>query len=288
MAHRSLTSGILRTVGFLLAAQAAIIGACTLIYRLPLPRSAWFLLAAVVYHLLMLAALLALRSLFVLVHDGRPLERVNASNVLSLARLSALPTIVFLILSARRAPLLPVILPYLVLVFLTDMIDGSLARRLNQITRIGRYLDAFSDYMVLSATLFVYLSYSLIPKWFFALVVVRLGVVAVGNSLLYALQHYVDPETSYLSKASIFAIMVLFAAKIFGIPYGLLFAGPSPLTLERLGHLEFMVAGILIVSTFEKISLIAQRLSDAQGKKPGPGGPERGSVEIGSSRELGQ
>ncbi len=287
MAHRSLTSGILRTVGFLSAAQAAIIGACTLIYRMPPGRSAWFILAALIYHVLMLAALFALRPLFVLVHDGRPLERVNASNVLSLARLSALPTIVFLILSARRAPLLPVILPYLVLVFLTDMIDGSLARRLNQITRIGRYLDAFSDYMVLSATLFVYLSYSLIPTWFFVLVVVRLGVVAVGNTLLYAVQRYVDPETSYLSKASIFAIMVLFAAKIFGIPYGLLFSAPSPLTLERLGHLEFMVAGILIASTFEKIGLIAHRLSAGKEKKPVAPGTGGGAVGVGSSTDRG-
>jgi phosphatidylglycerophosphate synthase len=288
MAHRSLTSGILRTVAFLFVAQAAIISACTVAYRLPAARSLLFLLAALIYHILMLAALFALRPLFVLVEGGRPLERVNASNVLSLARLSALPTIVFLVLSARHAPLLPVILPYLVLVFLTDLIDGSLARRLNQVTRIGRYLDAFSDYMVLSATLFVYLSYSLIPGWFFLLVVLRLGVVAVGNTVLYVVQRYVDPETSYLSKASIFAIMVLFAAKIFGIPYGLLFSGPSPLTLERLRDLELMVAGILIVSTFEKIGLIGQRLSAPPARNDPSATGERGSVEVGSSKGAGE
>jgi len=288
MAQRSLNSGILRTVGFLFAAQAAIIGVCTLAYRLPTSRSAFFLLAALVYHLLMLAALFALRPLFALLHDGTPLDRVNASNVLSLARLSALPSIVFLIVSARHAHLLPVILPYLVLVFLTDLIDGPLARRFNQITRIGRYLDAFSDYMVLSATLLVYLSYSLIPMWFFLLVLVRLGAVAVGNSLLYAAQRYVDPETSYLSKASVFAIMTLFAAKIFGIPYGLLFSGPSPLTLERLRDLEFMVSGILIVSTFEKLDLIRQRLSAAIGKRTHPAPPEPRSVGVGSSTDRGE
>ena len=65
--------------------------------------------------------------------------------------------------------------------------------------------------------------------------------------------------------------MVLFAAKIFGIPYGLLFSGPSPLTLERLRDLEFMVSGILIVSTFEKLDLIWQRLSAAHRKADSPG-----------------
>ncbi len=272
MAHRSLSSAILRTIGLLFVAQAAVIVVCTLAYRLGLLRPALFLTVTLVYHALLYAALMALRPLFALIHDGTPLDRVNASNVLSLVRLSSLPPIVFLIVSARQAPLMPVILPYLVLVFLTDFADGRLARRLNQVTRIGRYLDAFSDYMVLSATLFVYLSYRLIPWWFFILVVVRLGIVAGGNTLLYMAQRYVDPETSYLSKASIFAVMVLFAAKILSIPYGLLFSGPSPLTLERLRNLELMVAGVLIVSTLEKIGSIGQKLVAAVKAGDAPAG----------------
>jgi len=267
MAHRSLVSAILRTIGALFAAQTAVIGASTLIYGLAAGRLALFLLIALLYHALLLAGLLALRPLFVVVRDSGPLDRVNASNALSLARLSSLPSIVFLIVSARDAHLMPVILPYLVLVFLTDLVDGPLARRLDQVTRIGRYLDAFSDYLVLAATLFVYLFYSLIPRWFFVLVVVRLGVVAAGNTVLYATQGYVEPETSYLSKASVFAIMFLFAAKILGIPYGMLFAGPSPLTLERLRNLELMVAGVLIVSTFEKAGLIGRRLRERAGTR---------------------
>ena len=114
--------------------------------------------------------------------------------------------------------------------------------------------------MLLTATLFVYLSYALIPWWFFVLVFVRLGVVAAGNTLLYVAQGFVEPETSYLSKASIFSIMLLFAAKILSIPYGLLVRGPSPLTIDRLDTLQLMVAGVLIVSTFEKINLIGNRL----------------------------
>ena len=277
---RSLTRSITRTIGLLFVLQAAVIGTSFLVYRLPAARSGFFVLAALLYHALLLSILLALRPLFVLEADDSPLERVNASNALSLVRLSSLPAIVFLIISARDANMVPVILPYLVLVFLTDLLDGRLARSLNQITRIGRYLDSVSDYMLLTATLFVYLSYVLIPWWFFLLVIVRLGVVAAGNTLLYVAQGFVEPETSYLSKASIFSIMLLFAAKILSIPYGLLFRGPSPLTLERLDTLQLMVAGVLIVSTFEKINLIGNRLKGTSGAatghlRPPVGGPAR-------------
>ncbi len=264
MTSRPLTLSIARTVGLLLLVQTALIVVCSLAYRLALSRSALFVLITLLYHGALLGVLLSLRSLFVLLDEGRPLQRVNTPNTLSLVRLSSLPSVVFLIISAREAQLMPVILPALVVVFLTDFLDGRLARRRGEVTRIGRYLDAVSDYMILSATLFVYLSYSLIPWWFFLLVVVRLGIVAGGNVLLYALQGYIEPETSYLGKASVFAIMVLFAAKILAIPYGLLVHGPSPLTLERLDDLQLLVSGVILVSAFEKVSLIGARLRTAR------------------------
>jgi phosphatidylglycerophosphate synthase len=260
MAPRSLTDGIVRTVTCLYVAQTAVMVGAAAGYSLASARSVLFLAFTFVYHGVLLLGLLALRPLFVLESDGSPLARVNASNALSLVRLSSLPTIVFLIVSAREAALIPVILPFLTVVFLTDFVDGRLARKLNQITAIGRYLDAFSDYVVLAATLFVYLAYGLVPWWLFVLILVRLGVVAVGNTLLYAAQGRVEPETSYLGKASIFAIMVLFAAKVLGIPYGLIFHAKFPLTLQRIENLQLMVAGVLIVATIEKLGLIGRRL----------------------------
>jgi phosphatidylglycerophosphate synthase len=262
MAPRTLTVGIVRTVNSLAVAQAVVIAACAAGYPLAAGRSVLFFGFNIVYHAVLLLALLALRPLFVLERDGSPLQRVNASNILSLGRLSSLPTIVFLIVSAREAPLIPVILPFLTIVFLTDFVDGRLARKLNQITTIGRYLDAFSDYVVLGATLFVYLAYGLVPWWLFVLIVARLGVVAIGNTLLYAAQGRVEPETSYLGKASVFSMMVLFAAKVMGIPYGLIFHAKFPLTLQRIENLQLMVAGVLVVATVEKLGIIGRRLID--------------------------
>ena len=83
------------------------IGACSVALQTgpgPLRRCSSSI--ALVYHAVLLAVFACVRSLFCIV-DGRPLERVNASNVLSLVRLSSLPSIVFLIASAREAHLVP-------------------------------------------------------------------------------------------------------------------------------------------------------------------------------------
>ena len=88
---RSLTRSITRTIGLLVVLQAAVIGTSCLVYHLPAARAGFFVLIALVYHAVLLSILLALRPLFVLERDDSPLDRVNASNALSLVRLSSLP-----------------------------------------------------------------------------------------------------------------------------------------------------------------------------------------------------
>ncbi|MDP8927367.1 MAG: CDP-alcohol phosphatidyltransferase family protein, partial [Actinomycetota bacterium] len=58
-------------------------------------------------------------------------------NVLSLVRLAALPLIFFDVVSGREGRALVV----LVIVSWSDWIDGYVARRFNQVSRIGRLLD---------------------------------------------------------------------------------------------------------------------------------------------------
>jgi phosphatidylglycerophosphate synthase len=221
-----------------------------------------FAAVQLVFHVLLLVVLLSLRHLFVLDSDGSALQRINASNVLSTIRLSSLPTLLYLITASRTVSLLPVLLPYVVIVFLTDLADGRIARRRGQITRIGRYLDAFSDYSVLALTLFAFFWFGLIPRWFLWLVVIRLGVMSTGNLAIHLVQGYVEPRTSFLGKASIFSIMTLFAAKVLQL---------VPIVSPRFGvwvtdaveKLTLMVAGVLVVSTIEKIYLLRSEMRKA-------------------------
>ena len=108
---------------------------------------------------------------------------MNAPNVITLARLSSVPTILFLVLLARAYPVLPVALPFISLVFASDFVDGCSPGRGGGVTFVGRYLDSTSDYLMIIAVSILFLVEGLIPAWFFWLLMARLVLFAAGMAV---------------------------------------------------------------------------------------------------------
>ena len=78
----------------------------------------------------------------------------NIPNVLSLVRLALLPVFAVLYLNSQAKPeLLYWALGVLLLSGLTDMLDGVIARRFNQITEVGKLLDPLADKLTQVAVL---------------------------------------------------------------------------------------------------------------------------------------
>lgn len=103
-------------------------------------------------------------------------------NLLTLLRLVAIPFLVRAILARHEE----VALVIFVVAGATDAVDGRLARRLNQSTRLGQYLDPIADKLMLS-TLFLVTTYvGLVPLYVTVLVFARdLGILLI-STLLYA------------------------------------------------------------------------------------------------------
>jgi len=83
----------------------------------------------------------------------------NISNFLSISRVLLLPPFLFVDSLYRKEPQHPFWLPLLfaliLLAVLTDYLDGLLARRLHQTTKLGQYLDPVCDKIVTIVALFV-------------------------------------------------------------------------------------------------------------------------------------
>ena len=219
-----------------------------------------------------LAAVLLQRRRDFAIVGGPPLSRVNPSNVLTLARLTSIPSVVMLITAAadRTAPVWPV-LALLSAVLLTDLADGALARRRGQVTRIGSYLDSSTDYLLLGAGAILSLVYRIGTPWVFAVLVGRLALQA-GAVLWIAAAGRPLPSATRLGKASIAAGMVLLAVELAAAVGTRVLSAPEtaplPLTL-----LEVALAGVLAASAVEKLVLLAGAVRQARSAGSGPGAP---------------
>ena len=260
-----LANSITIVISCFLAFHLAFVSLVAWYFRTPARLTLSFLAIIAGWHVFLAWTLLSRRHLFLLQTTGALLRRVNVCNILTIGRLTALPGILYLLLAPRTGDLAIVILPYIGLFLITDLFDGQLARRLGQVTRIGRYLDATSDYLVLAGIMFVFLWFRFIPVWFFVLVLVRLSLMSAGNAVVFALQGHLEAQTSLLGKASVFAISLFFGAKIlattvFATPGG---SGALVTTNRALGILQLIAAAIVALSIVEKSYILVIRIGTA-------------------------
>jgi len=204
-----------------------------------------------------LTALLLKRRCDFALLDGPALSRVNPSNVLTLARLTSIPTVVLLITAAadRTAPVWPVV-ALLSVVLLTDLADGALARRRGQVTRIGSYLDSSTDYLLLGTAAILLLVHGVGTPWVFAVLVGRLAIQSAAVLWMVSSGRPL-PSATRLGKASIAAGMVLLAAELAATLGARAIPSSGILPVLRI-VLELALTGVLVASAVEKLVLLAR------------------------------
>lgn len=106
----------------------------------------------------------------------------NFANQLTLFRLLVIPMILIAMFYGRHRPALWLFL----LAAVTDAIDGLVARRLNQRTAIGAYLDPIADKLLLSSSFFVLALIHSVPWWVTILVLSR-DVMILTTALVVTL-----------------------------------------------------------------------------------------------------
>lgn len=61
---------------------------------------------------------------------------------------------------------------------LTDWLDGYLARKLNQVTPLGKFLDPLTDKILVIAPLLILIERNLIPAWGVFIIIIREVIIA--------------------------------------------------------------------------------------------------------------
>lgn len=132
-------------------------------------------------------------------------------NVLSLIRLALVPVFLVLVILGHDVSALIV----LVISSLTDYLDGVLARRLNQITRLGQLLDPAADRLFIFATLIGLAIRGIVPWWLLAIIVLR-DVLLLGVGVVLANHGYGPLPVHHLGKIATFCLLWAFPILMLG------------------------------------------------------------------------
>jgi cardiolipin synthase len=134
-------------------------------------------------------------------------------NLVSFIRLLLIPFVLWLLLGQDN----PAAAGWLLAVIgATDWVDGYLARRLNQVSEIGKLLDPLADRIAVVAAVIGGIISGDLPGWFAWLLIAREAVIGVG-ALVIALRGHTKLAVRRLGKLATlllyFAIAGFFAGQ---------------------------------------------------------------------------
>ena len=108
-------------------------------------------------------------------------ELMNIPNLLTILRMLMIPVFAKMYYSDMRAASMLVFL----LASATDVLDGYLARKWNQITSFGKLMDPLADKLMTLTMIFCLMNTGFLPVWVFSVLVCKeLMMVAGGLALL--------------------------------------------------------------------------------------------------------
>ena len=122
-------------------------------------------------------------------------------NCLSFVRLALVPVFLVLLISGDYV----LALVTLVVSSVTDFLDGVIARRFNQISRLGQLLDPAADRLFIFATL-IGLAIQQIVPWWLVLAIVGRDVVLLGLGVILANHRYGPLPVHHLGKVATFCL----------------------------------------------------------------------------------
>lgn len=150
---------------------------------------------------------------------------MNLPNYLTLARIFLVPFLVAVLLTSfsedwfniqRYALAIGIFL----IASFTDILDGHLARRRNQVSNLGKFLDPIADKLLVSAALIVLVEKHLAPSWAVVVILGREFIVTGLRSVAAADGIVIQAQNSGKIKmwAQCVAIVALLVAAANGTP----------------------------------------------------------------------
>lgn len=174
---------------------------------------------------------------------------INIPNFLSMLRIVSIPLLIILLSYDEHAGAFTVF----ICAALSDGLDGFIARRFKQKTKVGAYLDPIADKLLLNSSFIAFALMGLIPKWLTILVVSRDVIISMGILILQLVSVQIAIKPSILSKCTTVFQLATIGSRLLldilgrhfdALPY--LYWATGILTVAS--GLQYIVLGLRIIS----------------------------------------
>ncbi|WP_431729654.1 CDP-alcohol phosphatidyltransferase family protein [Verrucosispora sp. TAA-831] len=166
-------------------------------------------------------------------------------NLISFVRLLGVPVFLYLFLAARADVAAIVVLA---VGGTSDWVDGWIARRMRQVSRLGELLDPLADRLYILATLVAFTAREVVP-WQFTAALLARELLLAGSLVVLRRYGYGPPPVHYVGKTATFLLLAAFPTLLLAatVPAASAVAGAMGWALAWWGLVLYWVAGALYV-----------------------------------------
>ncbi len=140
-------------------------------------------------------------------------ELFTAANMLSISRMVITPWMFVLISSGDQKEMVYTIA---LLAYISDLLDGYLARARNEVTEWGKVLDPLADKIFIASVCLGMIWSGQLSIWYIAIVLVRDILIIIAGLFFANKSDYVLPST-YVGKATVLTIILVLVCAFAGI-----------------------------------------------------------------------
>ncbi len=135
-----------------------------------------------------------------------PKEILLVPNLISLFRLFLfIPFLILFKLAGEDWSYRSYIFLIIIVAFISDLLDGFVARKTNKISEMGKIIDPFADKVLMALVIINLFILNKIPEYFFYVIILRDVIIFIGGILISRKLNRVLPS-NLLGKITVFSI----------------------------------------------------------------------------------
>jgi CDP-diacylglycerol--glycerol-3-phosphate 3-phosphatidyltransferase len=197
-------------------------------------------------------------------------DALNLPNILTMARIVMIPVVMWLIERGTPKDCVIAAIVYSAAA-ITDLLDGYLARKMNVVSVLGKFLDPLADKLLVMAALIWMVPMGRIPEWAVVLLIGREISITGLRSIASSEGVVIAAGESGKSKTALQMVGIL--CLILGFPYHLSlgFIDLGQVDLVNVGRALIYISLVFsVTSAVEYVGLFAQAVEAKERRRKAP------------------